>query len=148
MKSKFSQGTSSHGTSFSSSLLDLNYDVQDPLSKYDLFVHSTNVESRTKSELDYYLKEYVFPRTSDDFDVLSWWKTNGIKYLTLQRIIQDIYAILVSTIALESTFSMGGRVMSKHRSRIHPDTLEALMYTQRWLWNSIKGNQYTKLLSL
>ena len=33
LKSKFGQRTSSHGTSFSSSLLDLNYDVQDPLSK-------------------------------------------------------------------------------------------------------------------
>ncbi|WJZ94265.1 hypothetical protein VitviT2T_013139 [Vitis vinifera] len=76
----------------SSTLLELNYDEQDSLSKFDLFVHSTTGESHTKSELDYYLEESILPRNSN-FDVLSWWKTNGIKYLTLQMIVRDIYAI-------------------------------------------------------
>ena len=43
----------------SSSLFDTNYDEQDPLSQYDLFVHSTIRESGVKSELDYYLDEPV-----------------------------------------------------------------------------------------
>ena len=51
-----------------------------------------------KLELDYYLEEFILPRTSN-FDVLSWWKTNGIKYPTLQMIVHDIYAIPVSTVA-------------------------------------------------
>ncbi|KAL6314397.1 hypothetical protein AAG906_022480 [Vitis piasezkii] len=38
-------------------------------------------------------------------------------------IVRDIYAI-----------PHGGRVVSKHRSRLHPDTLEALMCAQSWLW--------------
>ena len=53
-------------------------------------------------------------------------------------IVRDIYAILVSTIASESTFSTGGRVVSKHRSRLHPDTLDALMCAQSWLWKEKK----------
>ena len=39
-----------------------------------------------KSKLDYYLEESILLRTSN-FDVLSWWKTNGIKYPTLQMIV-------------------------------------------------------------
>ncbi|WKA08911.1 hypothetical protein VitviT2T_026593 [Vitis vinifera] len=108
-KSKMGQQTSSHGASSVSNLFELTYDEQDPLSKFDLFVHSTSEEGHAKSELDYYLEETVLPRISD-FDVLSWWKTNGIKYPTLQMIVRDIYAIPVSTVASESAFSTGGRM--------------------------------------
>ena len=76
------QQTSSYGTSFGSTLLEFNYDGQDPLSKFDLFVHSTIGKCCMKSKLDYYLKELVLIRILY-LDVLSWWKTNGIKYLTL-----------------------------------------------------------------
>ena len=81
-KSKLGQKTSSYVISSSSTILELNYDEQDPLSKFHLFVHSTIGESHTKSELDYYLDHSILPRTSN-FDVLSWWNTNGIKYPTL-----------------------------------------------------------------
>ena len=76
------QKTSSYDISSGATILELNYDEQDPLSKLDLFVHSTIGEVHTKSKLDYYLEEFILPRTSN-FDVLSWWKTNGIKYPTL-----------------------------------------------------------------
>ncbi|KAL6350689.1 hypothetical protein AAG906_028146 [Vitis piasezkii] len=46
-KSNLGQKTSSYGTSSGSTLLELNYDEQDPLSKFDLFVHSTTGESHT-----------------------------------------------------------------------------------------------------
>ena len=58
-------------------------------------------------------------------------------------IVRDIYAIPVSTVASESTFSTCGRMVSKHRSRLHPDTLEALMCAQSWLWKEIEVNQFT-----
>lgn len=81
------QQTSSYGTSFGSTLLEFNYDGQDPLSKFDLFVHSTIGKCYIKLELDNYLKEFFFYLGFSDLDVLTWWKTNGIKYLTLQMIV-------------------------------------------------------------
>jgi hypothetical protein len=54
-------------------------------------------------------------------------------------IARDIYAIPVSTVASESTFSTSGRVLSEHRSRLTPGMLEALMCTQNWLRNQYKG---------
>ncbi|KAK9992708.1 hypothetical protein SO802_027693 [Lithocarpus litseifolius] len=66
-------------------------------------------------------------------------KHNGSKYPTLQRIARDILAIPMTTVASESAFSTSGRLLSPHRSRLHHDTLEALMCGQNWLWSELKG---------
>lgn len=91
------------------------------------------------AELDNYLKENLLPEEVE-LDLLLWWKTNGGKYPTLQRIAKDVLAIPVSTVASESAFSTSGRLISPHRSRLHPQTLEALMCAQSWLLNEIRGN--------
>jgi len=65
--------------------------------------------------LNHYLEEEVLPRIVD-FDILMWWKFNGVKYPTLQAIAKDILAILVSTIASESAFSTDGQILSPRRS--------------------------------
>ncbi|KAL7596221.1 hypothetical protein Lser_V15G31442 [Lactuca serriola] len=66
-------------------------------------------ESGGMSELDNYLKEKLLPKDME-IDLLAWWKTNGIKYPTLQRIAKDILAIPVSTVASESAFNTSGRL--------------------------------------
>uniref|UniRef100_A0A2N9E8Y2 BED-type domain-containing protein n=1 Tax=Fagus sylvatica TaxID=28930 RepID=A0A2N9E8Y2_FAGSY len=68
------------------------------------------------------------------------WNHNGLKYPTLQRLARDILAIPVTTVASESAFSTSGRLLSPHRSRLHPRTLEALMCAQSWLWSELKGS--------
>ena len=55
-------------------------------------------------------------------------------------IVQDIYVIPVSAVALESASRMSGRVVSKHRSKLHPKTLEALMCVRSWLGDNMKGS--------
>lgn len=74
------------------------------------------------------------------FDILCWWKSNGIKYPTLQEIARDILAIPVSTVASESCFSTSGRIISSHRSRLHSKTIEALMCARDWLWSEIQAS--------
>ena len=75
------QESSSYATSLITSLSKLTYDEPYLFSTFDLYVYSNIEENHTKSELDYYLEEFVFPKTSA-FDVLSWSKTNGIKYIS------------------------------------------------------------------
>ncbi|GAV88547.1 Dimer_Tnp_hAT domain-containing protein/DUF4413 domain-containing protein [Cephalotus follicularis] len=111
------------------------------LEGYDKYVGlKKRKKTYVKSELKNYLEEDVLPR-EETFDILAWWKSNGIKYPTLQTIARDIYAIPVSTVASESTFSMGGKLVSPHRSRLHLTTVEALACTQSWLWADIGGMQ-------
>ncbi|KAH9736340.1 protein kinase domain-containing protein [Citrus sinensis] len=57
-------------------------------------------------ELDSFLDEKVIPRM-EDFNILSWWKTNANRYSTLARIARDILAIPITTVASESAFSTG-----------------------------------------
>jgi hypothetical protein len=85
----------------------------------------------------------------ENFDILGWWKQNGLKFPTLQKIARDFLAIPISTVASESAFSTSGRVLSQQRSRLKEDTLEALMCTQDWIRKDIKGNiflSFTRLI--
>ncbi|BAT75705.1 hypothetical protein VIGAN_01361400 [Vigna angularis var. angularis] len=60
-------------------------------------------------------------------------------------IARNFLAIPISTVASESPFSTGGRFLTPHRSRLHPDTLEALMCVQDWLWSDIQGSSKLKV---
>ncbi|KAL0559428.1 hypothetical protein IC582_004038 [Cucumis melo] len=102
--------------------------------KFEEFV--SNVENdvnNVKSKLDRYLDESLLPRTKD-FNILQWWKLNGVKYNVLYEIAKDVLAVPITTVASESAFSIGGRHVGPHRSQIHENLLEALMCTQDWLW--------------
>ncbi|CAI0460738.1 unnamed protein product [Linum tenue] len=70
-----------------------------------------------------------------------WWKLNGLKYPTLQAIARDFLAIPITSVASESAFSSGGRLIDPHRSRLHYDTIEAMMCTRSWIMEEMQqGN--------
>lgn len=111
-------------------------------SSYIKFVQENVTTINVKSELTSYFEEPVLLNVtnSEAFDILGWWKQNGLKYPTLQKIARDFLAIPISTVASESAFSTGGRVVSSQRSKLHEDTLEALMCTQDWIRKEMQGN--------
>ena len=89
-----------------------------------------------KTEFENYLEEKVL-RWKDingkKFDVLDWWKLNVGRFLVLGAMARDVFGIPVSTVASESAFSTGGRVVDSFRSRLTPDMVEALICAQDWL---------------
>uniref|UniRef100_A0A803MY82 BED-type domain-containing protein n=1 Tax=Chenopodium quinoa TaxID=63459 RepID=A0A803MY82_CHEQI len=89
---------------------------------------------------DHYLEDDALPESSN-FDVLNFLKTD-LKYPTLRKIAKDILAIPASTVASESAFSMGGRVVSPQRSTLHANTVEALMCMQNWLLGEYSGSSF------
>jgi hypothetical protein len=54
---------------------------------------------------------------------------------------RDVLAIPASTVASESAFSAGGRVVDKYRSRLDPEVVEALICTKDWIRASRKGKR-------
>jgi hypothetical protein len=50
-----------------------------------------------------------------------------------------VMAIQVSTVASESVFSAGGRVIDPYRSRLDPEMVEALICTKDWIAATNKG---------
>ena len=127
------EGSSHIPASTSSPVAQMKFRLSGAMSSFDLFVNNSSSSSKKHGsaimEFDHFIDEKVLKR-SEDFDILGWWKSNGLKYPTLQRIARDILAIRVTTVASESAFSTSGRLLSPHRSRLHPKTIEAMMCAQ------------------
>ena len=88
-----------------------------------------------KSELEKYLDEANMDG-DEKFDLLLWWKQNSPRFPVLSSMGRDIFATPVSTVASESAFSTGGRVLDTFRSCLNPEMAEALICTHNWLMPS------------
>ncbi|KAF7812445.1 zinc finger BED domain-containing protein RICESLEEPER 2-like [Senna tora] len=77
----------------------------------------TKHPSYQKTDLNKYLETDAI---DDDpsFDVLTWWRENAIKYKVVSLVARDVLAIPVSTVASESAFSTGGRMLDVFRSSL------------------------------
>ncbi|XP_040369251.1 zinc finger BED domain-containing protein RICESLEEPER 2-like [Rosa chinensis] len=103
-----------------------------------------NNEAVVGHEVDRYLLDLIEnPIQQDDWKILDWWKLNGGKYPNLQALARDVLAIQVSTVASESSFSTGKRVIDPYRSSLNPKTVEKLICLQNWLKSdAIMGLEY------
>ena len=86
----------------------------------------------SKNVVDRYLNETP-EDINGDLDILAWWKVNSSKYKVLSLIARDIMAIPVTTVASESAFSTGGRILDPFRSSLSYKTVEALICLRNWL---------------
>lgn len=81
----------------------------------------------------YQIKIHPQEDGSEPFDILLWWSANAYQYPIIARIAKDVLAAPVSSVASESAFSAGGRVLSDYRSHMLDETVEALICLQDWL---------------
>ncbi|KAL0554309.1 hypothetical protein IC582_008227 [Cucumis melo] len=138
------QGCSSTSTTSTQTIsgLDANIDFDSNENVGEDFVYDTIVEEfeddsttpfeQGSLEIDIYLLD-ANVRTKGDFDILQRWKMSSDRFEVLGHMARDILAILVSTVAFESSFSTGGRVVDSSRYSLAPKTVEALICTQNWL---------------
>ena len=87
---------------------------------------TTNSSPNNTTDLDRYLNiDLISFEDDEDFDILIWWKSQQHKYLVLSINSRDVLIVLVSTVALEAAFSVGGRVVSDKRCSLALDSIEA-----------------------
>jgi len=81
-----------------------------------------------------------------DFNILAWWKISSSKYPIVSKIARDVLSIPISTVASESAFSTGGRILDSYRSSLSPKTVEALICTQQWIRSPSKEYKFEDML--
>ncbi|KAL0007375.1 hypothetical protein SO802_008877 [Lithocarpus litseifolius] len=137
------EGSSYMPTSTSNQVAQMKFRLSGAMSSFDLFVNNSSNSSKkhgsARMEFNHFIDEGVLNR-SENFDILAWWKSNDLEYPTLQRFARDNLAFPITTIASESAFSTSGSLLSPHRSKLHPKTIEAMMCAQNWLWSEINGS--------
>ena len=108
-------------------------DELDEMADFESFPsRSQRAETSDKSELRLYLEEPELPRKAN-IDVLQYWKENQARYPRLALMARDLLSVQITTVASESSFSIGGRILSKYRSSLSPSSAEALLCTRDWL---------------
>ncbi|KAH9625871.1 hypothetical protein KSS87_010632 [Heliosperma pusillum] len=92
---------------------------------------SSSTSTLATKELDDYLTHGV--DTNDtDFNILLWWKARSIQFPVLSKIARDVLVVPASTVASESAFSAGGRVLDDKRSRLAPPTVKRCVCKRDW----------------
>ncbi|XP_050888662.1 zinc finger BED domain-containing protein RICESLEEPER 2-like [Lathyrus oleraceus] len=100
------------------------------------YVEEQQAIPAVKSEIEEYLNESTYkPKDNGhmSFCALELWKLNCGKYRVLSHMAADVLAIPISTMASDSTFSAGGRVIDSFRASLSSSTIEALICGGDWL---------------
>ena len=99
-----------------------------------------------KNQLDVYLDEpNLEMEYYEDLDVLEWWKDTQKYFPDLSIMARDLLSIPITTVASESTFDIGARVLNKYRSHLLPKNVQALICSQNWLHDFVSNG---KLLNI
>ncbi|EPS70949.1 hypothetical protein M569_03810, partial [Genlisea aurea] len=85
------------------------------------------------SEIALYTSMHQVQHKGDDFDILAWWNGQASVYPTLAAIVLASFAPPASTVASESAFSLGGRILTPKRSRLLDTTLEMCVCLKDWV---------------
>ncbi|KAG4194935.1 hypothetical protein ERO13_A06G080732v2 [Gossypium hirsutum] len=98
---------------------------------YKRFLNKSSTKSE-KSQLDIYLEEPELELNSQ-IDVLDYWSKSSVRYNELSLLACDLLAIPISTVASESAFSMGKKVITPLRSSLKPKTIQAVVCLDDWM---------------
>ena len=108
-------------------------------SQFDSYMRNVDCFQLEKSEVDAYLEDGVVFHDSEvdpPFDTLRWWRENSNKYKVLSIMARDILSIPITTVASESAFSAGGRIIDPHRASLGTDTVQFLTCGADWIRDS------------
>ncbi|KAJ3689308.1 hypothetical protein LUZ61_018472 [Rhynchospora tenuis] len=94
----------------------------------------TPIQQQSNTEIQIYISsDYATVKADDEnFDILRFWnQVKGVLPI-LSSMARDIFAAPVSTVASESCFSAANRVLTDKRTRLGPETFEALVLLKDW----------------
>lgn len=66
-------------------------------------------------------------------DPLKWWQNSHSIFPKASKMARDVFAVSATGAGVEREFSIAGRVVTKQRNRLNPQTIRDLMQYKRWL---------------
>ena len=78
-------------------------------------------------------------KQNSKLEVLSWWKEHYNQFPELSLMARDLMSISITTIASESSFSTGKKILTLYRSCLLPKNVETTLCTKSWLYG-FEGN--------
>ena len=119
-----------------------HFDRHDDFSAFETYTSQLIRSDSSKSQLDLYLEETrLNHRFHEDLDVMGYWKSHSHCFPELSLMARDILSIPITTVASESAFSTGSRILDKFCSSLLPQTAEALLCARDWLYG-VPGISY------
>lgn len=123
----------------SSRLPSSGRDSRDRLTGFDTYLQETTQNEGSKSDLDKYLEEPLFPRNAPGFNVLNWWRVHTPRYPILSMMARNVLGMPMSKASLDSASNTGGRVLDRDWSSLKPATIQALMCAQDWIRSELES---------
>ena len=77
---------------------------------------------------------------TEHMDVIEWWKSNSQRFSDLSSMARDLLSIPIATVAYESIFSIGSRILNKYKSHLLSENLETIICTSTWKYGFCEGN--------
>ncbi|KAF7153995.1 hypothetical protein RHSIM_Rhsim01G0175300 [Rhododendron simsii] len=110
-------------------LIDKNYDHNPSDEEWEIAMIIFSVVLDPRCDLA--VVEFYYEQVYGPYESASY--IDSGKYPTLARLAHDILVVLVTTVALEAAFSVGGRVIDESCASLLPDIVEALMTANDWI---------------
>ncbi|KAL6521245.1 hypothetical protein OROGR_017814 [Orobanche gracilis] len=142
-----SQNSSGSSSQHNSSSLGIEFASNNIFKEFDEFNNFEFSTPAKRTELEMYLDEPKTDRTSN-LNVLEYWKSQKFRFPILCKIARDVLSVPISTVASESAFSLGGRILDQFRSSLSPTIVEALVCTKDWLFGEKECGADLKLEDL
>ncbi|CAG8731357.1 26007_t:CDS:2, partial [Dentiscutata erythropus] len=92
---------------------------------FEYFKKAQTSQPDSLQEVKQYLDENIVNKTTN---VLEWWRLNKSQFSNLSAIVQDILAILATSIASEQMFSCADCIIDDKCTSLNSSTITALMY--------------------
>uniref|UniRef100_A0A0R0HSA4 HAT C-terminal dimerisation domain-containing protein n=1 Tax=Glycine max TaxID=3847 RepID=A0A0R0HSA4_SOYBN len=110
--------------------IEENQEMDDP---YDEYINYVSQNVNVNGKYLYLAETPLEPKFFPKLDILSYWKDRQERYPNLCRLACEVLSIPITTVASESAFSIGARVLNKYRASLLPSNVQALILTQNWI---------------
>ncbi|KAL2893325.1 putative AC transposase [Bienertia sinuspersici] len=74
-------------------------------------------------------------------DILEYWQSQLAFFPVVSRNAKDILTVSITSVAAKSSLNMGGRVLTKYRSSLRTNNVEAFVTNQNWLVGYLKQDE-------